>query len=131
MDTPLQLLSLPNESLLNIIIKTSNVDLDSFASTCTTIYNLATNALQGHQKRKRQYSSITYGDPEATGDNTTWVHPTLMLRDLLTVSRSGAIVPYSIHVGGGLRKRLTLQLKALPGPLDRVHTDHALSNRAI
>ena len=78
-----RLLDLPNEILLNVIALVPNADLDNFTSTCKIIRNAAAKALHQHGQRKRRYRSITYGDPDVTGDDTTWVHPTLMLRDLL------------------------------------------------
>ena len=77
------LLGLPKEILLALIDHTPNADLDSFTSTCKIIRKVAARALHQHGQRKRRYRYITYGDPDVTGDNTTWVHPTLMLRDLL------------------------------------------------
>ena len=78
-----QLLDLPSEVILNILEQVSNADLDNFTSTCSLIYHLALKVLQGHRWRKHHYANITYGDPDWTRDETTWVHPTLMLRDLV------------------------------------------------
>ena len=77
------LLGLPNELLLQIIHSVANADLDSFTSTCKTLRSLADDALRGHRARKAMYAHITYGDPEENDPRTTWVHPTLILRDLL------------------------------------------------
>ena len=77
------LLDLPNEVLLQIILNIPNEDLDSFASTCKALHSLASDALREHQARKAMYAHIKYGDPEENDRNSTWVHPTLMLRDLL------------------------------------------------
>ncbi len=76
------ILCLPNEVLLHIIEGIPNADLDSFTSSCKLLHNLAYNVLRDHQMRKRTYSSITYGNPERNEKATTWIHPTLMLRDL-------------------------------------------------
>ena len=83
--TGLVLLDLPNEVLFQIINRTRNADLDSFTSTCKLIRKLAASVLQDHGERKKTYGSITYGDPNASKNNgrMTWIHPTLMLRDLL------------------------------------------------
>ncbi|KAL8794055.1 MAG: hypothetical protein Q9195_003355 [Heterodermia aff. obscurata] len=78
-----RLLGLPNEVLLTIIDHIPNADLDSFTSTCKLVRNVAAHALYQHEQRKRRYRHITYGDPDVTGDNATWVHPTLMLCGLL------------------------------------------------
>lgn len=80
---PLSLLGFPKEVVLRIISLTANADLDSFTLTCTAVRNLATGALCKHQERKIVYSALTYGDREAHDERTTWIHPTLMLRDLL------------------------------------------------
>ena len=79
----LPLLEFPNEVVLGIISFTANADLDNFTSTCTAVRNLAAGALSKHQKRKRVYSAVTYGDRDINDEKTTWIHPTLMLRDLL------------------------------------------------
>ncbi len=76
------MLCLPNEVLLHIIDGIPNADLDNFTSSCKLIHSLAYNVLRDHQKRKRTYSSITYGYPVRNGEASTWSHPTLMLRDL-------------------------------------------------
>ena len=78
-----QILELPQEIILNIAEKVWNTDLDNFTSTCRTIHDIACGILSEHQKRKEKYKYITYGDPARTCNEATWVHPTLMLRDLL------------------------------------------------
>ena len=77
------LLDLPNEVLLQIISDIPNAALDSFAATCKTLRGLANGALRQHRARKAIYAHVTYGDPAKDDEETTWVHPTLMLRDLL------------------------------------------------
>ncbi|KAI4180071.1 MAG: hypothetical protein LQ346_007065 [Caloplaca aetnensis] len=76
------ILGLPTEILLQIIGGIPNADLDNFTLSCKLFRNVAQNSLRDHQERKRTYSSITYGDPESNEKATTWIHPTLMLRDL-------------------------------------------------
>ncbi|KAL8896159.1 MAG: hypothetical protein Q9207_007846 [Kuettlingeria erythrocarpa] len=76
------ILCLPNEVLLHIIDGIPNADLDNFTSSCKLLHNLAHNVLRAHQARKRTYSRINYGDPRSNEKATTWIHPTLMLRDL-------------------------------------------------
>ncbi|KAL8787425.1 MAG: hypothetical protein Q9213_002202 [Squamulea squamosa] len=73
----------PNEILLEIILRIPNADLDNFTSTCKTIRCLAASLIRKHRERKRLYAKIVYGDPGRNNPNTTWYHPTLMLRDLL------------------------------------------------
>ncbi|KAI4247203.1 MAG: hypothetical protein L6R40_001546 [Gallowayella cf. fulva] len=78
------MLDLPNEVLLEIISNVRNADLDSFASTCKVLRTLAAPALREHRDRKELYAKITYGQPKDKYEENFWLHPTLMLRHLLS-----------------------------------------------
>lgn len=77
------LLDCPNEVLEFVIEEVSNGDIESFSSSCRIFHTLSRRVLTEHRKRKDIYASITYGNPEISQNDTTWPHPTLMLRDLL------------------------------------------------
>ena len=95
-EMPFSILRFPNEILLNIISRVLNTDIEKFASTCKTIHGLATDALRAHRERKRVYRSITYGAPKDEKAKTTWIHPTLMLRDL--IYKDLLCYPIELHI---------------------------------
>lgn len=79
------ILSFPNEILIHIISQISNADLDNFTSTCRIIRALATDTLREHRNRQKEFRHIIYGRRDWLDErkSTEWVHPTLMLRDLV------------------------------------------------
>ena len=80
----LPLLSFPNEILIHIISRIFNADLDNFTSTCKIIRALSAGTLREHRTRQKGFRHITYGRQYSPDrDSATWVHPTLMLRDLI------------------------------------------------
>ena len=89
-----QLLSCPNEVLLELVGILSHGGLESFALTCKRAFILSADAIA---EKKRRYSTITCGQIRDYGDHPG-SHPFFTLREIL-LDESIAIYPTRMLIG--------------------------------
>lgn len=94
----LDLLSLPNE-ILSDIIKTVHPDeIESFSLSCRLIHSLSKDVLREHAAKKQKYFKLNLALSGETLDNPIGIHPVFMLRDILQNDRV-AFYPIELVIG--------------------------------